>query len=61
MPDLLDLSRKATKARLLSLARNSHRMTPDELQLMDRLLDEYARQSKAWRREVREAGHTTNV
>lgn len=60
MPDLLDLSRKATKARLLSLGRSSYRMTPDELQLMDRLLDEYVRKSKAWHREARENGQTND-
>ena len=56
MSEPIDIARKATRARLITFSRAAHRMTPDELDLMDRLLDEYARKSKAWHRAAREAG-----
>ncbi|MCK0518941.1 hypothetical protein [Williamsia sp. DF01-3] len=60
MSSLLDISRKATRARLLTLGRSAHRMTPDELDLMDRLLDEYTRKSRAWHRAAREQDETND-
>ena len=54
--DMTALARKSMKARCLSLAKNTYRMSEPELALLDRLLDEYDRKRKQWARDAAQNG-----